>query len=197
MQTKVRPEPELKQVKTEETDLKIWLRRVDGELNSVLFATSFSLPTRTDLSGYVKTLPEGVVICDSGIIAGIEHVESILLETKEHWKRNEKLVRNGSIEILMRLTCKSQITEAIEASGIKEANSVALLGLLSSENDVKKTVNEFVSEVETTGQDLKFLEIDRQKASKLKRLHKLPNNLTNDQLQIALQEKSVLLIFSK
>jgi tRNA threonylcarbamoyladenosine modification (KEOPS) complex Cgi121 subunit len=138
-----------------------------------------------------------VVICDSGIIAGIEHVESILLETKEHWKRNEKLVRNGSIEILMRLTCKSQITEAIEASGIKEANSVALLGLLSSENDVKKTVNEFMSEVETTGQDLKFLEIDRQKASKLKRLHKLPNNLTKDQLQIALQEKSVLLIFSK
>jgi tRNA threonylcarbamoyladenosine modification (KEOPS) complex Cgi121 subunit len=173
------------------------MQQVGNGERSICFATAFKLEERKDLTSYAKTLPEGVVLCDTGIIAGINHVEAILLQTREYWKRNEKLVRNGSIEILMRLSGRNQISEAVKDSKIQSSKSVALLGLLPEKAEIEKIVADFQSKFKTTSQNLKFLELDREKARRLKKLHRLPVSLSERELQVALQELSVLLIFSK
>jgi len=137
-----------------------------------------------------------VVVCDTLNIAGLEHAEAILLQTREYWQRNQKLVRNGSIEILMRLSGKKQISEAVEASGIRETDSVALLGLANVE-EIPKLVEFFQTTFQNSMQDLKLLDLDREKARRLKKAHGLLASLPDKKLLIALQELSVLLIFSK
>jgi len=97
----------------------------------------------------------------------------------------------------MRLTCRSQIANAIEISGIKETNSVALLGLVSSEIEVDNLVKTFLIKFEQANQDLELLAMNGEKAKKLKKIHGFSSALTRDQLLAALQERSVLLIFSK
>jgi tRNA threonylcarbamoyladenosine modification (KEOPS) complex Cgi121 subunit len=172
------------------------MRQVGNGERSICFATAFILDERKDLTAYAKTLPEGVVICDTGIIGGINHVEAILLQTKEYWKRNEKLVRNGSIEILMRLSARNQISEAVKDSKIQKSKSVALLGL-SEKTEIEKIISRFQSTFKTTSQNLKLLELNREKSRRLKKLHGLPVSLSDGALQVALQELSVLLIFSR
>jgi len=175
----------------------LWMRQVGDGDRSICFATAFKLIQTTDLTAFAKTLPEGVVVCDTGIIAGLRHVEAILLQTREYWRRNEKLVRNGSIEILMRLSGKNQISEAVRVSKIQHTKSVGLLGLVSEIAEIDKTVARLESMYQTTSQNLKLLELDREKARRLKKLHGLPLSLSDRALQLALQELSVLLIFSK
>ncbi len=173
------------------------MREIAENPSTVCFATAFRLSGKTDLTSFAKTLPEGVVLCDPGIVAGIDHVEAILLQTREYWKRNERLVRNGSIEILMRLSSRGQISEAVEASGIKSANSVALLGLVTTVLEVQNVIDRFLSVFGSVVQDMNLLRLDRQKASKLKKYHGLPSSLSKEDLQVALEERSVLLMFSK
>lgn len=178
----------------------IWSRRVGGEKDSlaVCFATSFTIGTKKqDLTSFAKTLPEGVVICDPALIAGVEHVEAVLLHTREYWRRNERIAKNGSIEILMRLTGKSQISEALEASGIRKAKSVAMLGLVSSEEAAEEILARLTSTFKSAVIDRRLIDLDPAKSGRLKKFHGLPDTLSDQELQIALEEKSVLLIFSR
>jgi tRNA threonylcarbamoyladenosine modification (KEOPS) complex Cgi121 subunit len=172
----------------------IWFRALEARS---CFATAFRLDKALDFTRFAKSLPEGVVLCDPRLIAGVEHVEAVLLQTAEYWKRNERLVRNGSIEILMRLSCRGQIEEAIKASGIQNTDRVALLGLVSSLEEAEKLVQQFILEYEPSASEVSLLELNRTKAMNLKPLHSLPSSLSDRDLQIALQERSVLLIFSK
>jgi tRNA threonylcarbamoyladenosine modification (KEOPS) complex Cgi121 subunit len=175
----------------------LWIRPLGTEDLSMAFAAAFQLSEKTDLTTFAKTLPEGVVLCDTKIIAGISHIEAILLQTREYWRRKQKLVRNGSIEILMRLSGQGQISEALEVSGIKDSASVAFLGLANNEKDIENLLNKFRTNFPTALQNQSLLKLDRKKASFLKRIYKLPRSFTYELLVIALQERSVLLIFSK
>jgi len=131
------------------------------------------------------------------MIAGIEHVEAILIQTKEYFDRNERLVRNGSLDILMRITCQKQISEAISASKITNTETVAILGLVNSENEIESSIERLCSICKTVTSDNSLLELNKEKATKLKRFHRLPSSLSRGKLQIALQERSILLMFSK
>jgi tRNA threonylcarbamoyladenosine modification (KEOPS) complex Cgi121 subunit len=176
---------------------QVWLRRVGSDGLSLLFATAFKMRDKVDLTAFAKTLPEGVVLCDPKIVAGISHIEAILLQTREYWLRNQRLVKNGSIEILMRLSGKSQIMEAVEASGLKDTKAVALLGFASTEKEIQGIARGFLSTFKSASQDFRLLELNKGKAKWLKKFHELPLSLTEKELLIALQELSVLLIFSK
>ncbi len=131
------------------------------------------------------------------MIAGIEHLEAILTQTKEYFDRNQRLVRNGSLEILMRITCQRQISEAIAASHIEDTERVAILGLVHSEREIETSIERLYSICETVVLDNSLLELNKEKAARLKRFHRLPSSLTMDKLQTALQERSILLMFSK
>lgn len=175
----------------------VWNRRLGTDKWCICFASSFKLDSERDLSEFARSLPEGVVLCDPGMIAGLQHVETVLLQTREYWKRGQKLVRNGSIEILMRLVCRSQISEAVEASGIKRSSSVAILGLVSNQSEVENQIENFSSIYGSGKQDISLIEMNRQKRTRLKKFHKLPGSFSDDQVRVALQEMSVLLNFSK
>jgi len=174
---------------------QVWLRRVGSDGLSLCFATAFKLEDKVDLTAFAKSLPEGVVLCNPKIVAGISHIEAILLQTREYWLRNQRLVHNGSIEILMRLAGKNQISEAVEASGIKNTKAVALLGLVPSEEEMENAVGEFLSAFKSARQNVRLLELNQEKAKWLKKFHNLPLSLSDKELLIALQELSVLLIF--
>jgi len=179
---------------------EIWVRRIgaDEEGLPVCFATSFRIGgERLDLRSFARTLPEGIAICNPDLIAGIKHVETILIQTREYWKRNERIAKNGSIEILMRLTGRSQISEAVEASGVNEMRAVAMFGLVSSEAVLSNMVERFSSAFETAVIDHHLLELSPSKSKRLKKFHRLPGSISDRELQIALGEKSVLLIFSR
>jgi len=174
-----------------------WSHQVDtdGKL-SVCFATAFRFANYLNLTSTAKNLPEGTVICNPRLIAGLEHVEAVLLQTREYWKRDERLARNGSIEILMRISCSSQISEALEASALNNVNKIALLGLTSSLKEADRIVKRFQSEPYLAVASPDLLGVDERKAIWLKKFHGLPQNLSDNQLRVALQERSVLLIFS-
>jgi tRNA threonylcarbamoyladenosine modification (KEOPS) complex Cgi121 subunit len=131
------------------------------------------------------------------MIAGIEHVEAILIQTKEYFDRNERLVRNGSLDILMRITCQKQISEAISASKIANTETVAILGLVNSEKDIESAIYRLYSTCKAAITDNSLLELNKEKATKLKQFHQLPGTLSRERLQTALQERSILLMFSK
>jgi tRNA threonylcarbamoyladenosine modification (KEOPS) complex Cgi121 subunit len=149
------------------------------------------------LSSIAREFPEGIVLCDPGLIAGTDHVEAVLLQTTEYWKRNERLVRNGSLEILMRITCKRQISEAIAASKLVETDAVAILGLVSSAKEIKKSFAQLSALCKNLTLDNSLLILTREKSMKLKQFHGLPTSLSLVKLQTALREKSLLLNFSK
>jgi tRNA threonylcarbamoyladenosine modification (KEOPS) complex Cgi121 subunit len=185
------------ETQTQNSLRSFWWRRLGDGSKSVAFATSFRLKSTMDLTAIAKSLPEGVVICGSSIVAGIEHVEVILIQTHEYWKRNQKIARNGSIEILMRMACKAQISEAVEASHIDKTDSVALLGLVESVDTAQFVVEKFLTTIKPASQDISLLGLDRAKFISLKKFHQLPSKLSKAGLLVALQEKSVLLIFSR
>jgi tRNA threonylcarbamoyladenosine modification (KEOPS) complex Cgi121 subunit len=176
---------------------KLWIRQAGTGEKSICFATAFRLDRKRDLTSFAKALPEGVVLCDTGIIAGLEHLEAILLQTREYWQRNERLVRNGSIEILMRLSAEKQISDAVEASKIQATDSVTLLGLADKVEEISKFIELFQTTFQNYSQDLRLLDLDREKARHLKGAHGLLASSPDKKLLIALQELSVLLIFSK
>lgn len=174
-----------------------WWRELDqqGEW-AVCFATVFRFEDYLDFTMTAKKLPEGAVLCNPRLVAGLEHLESVLFQTREYWKRGERLARNGSIEILMRISCRSQISEAVQASGLKRANKIALFGLSSSLSQVRKLYEEFRSEFPQAIPSLNLFALKKEKSVWLKKYHELPNSLSDKELQVALQERSVLLIFS-
>ncbi|HXQ92850.1 MAG TPA: KEOPS complex subunit Cgi121, partial [Nitrososphaerales archaeon] len=174
-----------------------WSRRIGKHGETLCFAIAFDLGRRYDLTAVAKEFPEGVVLCNPGLIAGIGHLEEILLQTKEYWDRNQRIVRNGSLEILMRITCQRQISEAIVASQIADTETVALLGFVASENEIEASIERLYSACKSIVTDNSLLDLTREKASKLRRFHRLPSSLPLDKLQTALQERSILLIFSK
>jgi tRNA threonylcarbamoyladenosine modification (KEOPS) complex Cgi121 subunit len=149
------------------------------------------------LTTVAKEFPEGVVLCNPGRIAGIRHLEEILIQTREYWDRNLRIVRNGSLEILMRITCQGQISEAIDASQIADTEAVALLGLVASEKEIEASIERLYSICKSMMSDNSLLELTKEKAMKLRQFHRLPSSLTFDKLQTALQERSILLIFSR
>jgi tRNA threonylcarbamoyladenosine modification (KEOPS) complex Cgi121 subunit len=149
----------------------VWLWRIEPEGDfSVCFATAFALKEKKDLTETVKSLPEGVVICNPRIVAGMEHVQAILLQTKEYWKRDERLARNRSIEILLRLCCRGQISEAVDASGIKETDEVALLGFVASEAEAKQISDKFERDFQASP-DLELLSLTPEKSAWLSHFH--------------------------
>ena len=77
--------------------------------------------------------------CDIEIIAGPEHIEGVLNQAAEYWDRNETLAKNRSIDLLMRITCKKQIIEAVSASGLSRTGAVAIFGYVGNESHIEKS----------------------------------------------------------
>ncbi len=161
----------------------------------VAFALSFSFVKETDLRDFANSLPDSVLLCQSALVAGAEHAYGILNQAAEYWTRDQVLARKQSIDILMRLTCQSQISSALAASKLEGAKEVALIGMVESPsivNSLEQSIMKFGAK-----RDNSLLELSRAKEIFLKRFHSLPKWVSKNQLVPLLSEKAVLLAFSR
>lgn len=158
------------------------------------FMMAFELARITDMRKIVEQIPESVVICTSNIIAGPEHVSAVLSQVQESSKRGKSLARNRSIDILMRITCRKQISEAIALSDVAKLDRLAVFGLVPKQSIVNDVQRILANEAGRIKREDDLLLLTKDKAAYLKKLHGLSESLTDDQLLVALREKSALLI---
>jgi len=170
---------------------------LEGPNNEVGFAIAYRLKAHVDLREIAKQFPEGVVICSPNLIAGMTHVLDILTQAMEYWRRKEALARSKSMDLLMRITCRAQISEAVASSGISSTNSLALFGIAGNKTEFEKSVKIVESLGTAAEREDKLLAMNKEKSLFLRKFHNLPKLLGEDQVVVALKERSVLLIFAK
>lgn len=166
-------------------------------IQSISFARGYRLSKALDLSDFAKRLHEGVVVCNPWMIAGVEHLQSVFIQAEEYWQRKQPLARNRSIDLLMRVTCQRQISDAVKGSGISKIDKLALFGLVESEDSIDESVSLLQNQVGEIKRSDSLLLLDKKKERYLKEFHNLPKSLSRNQLLVTLKEKSVLLAFSK
>jgi tRNA threonylcarbamoyladenosine modification (KEOPS) complex Cgi121 subunit len=141
-----------------------------------------------------NNLSEGVVGCAYAYVAGIRHITGILDQALEYWARRIYIARNRSIDLLMRITCQPQISNALLAS---KASSKAIAVFGASTDEINE--QEAVTVMEKAGgkRDDSLLQLTSDKVKFLRRFHNIPAHVPRDQIADLLAEKSVLLVFSK
>ena len=149
-----------------------------------------------DLAPFTISLPETVVVCDSNIIAGTEHIEQVLFQAHEYWKREGEIARKKSIDLLMRITCQRQISDAIVLSKIEKTDVCAIFGIIRSIDMIGKTLQLIVSNFPSAQRDDTLLDMGKRKTEFLKKVHHLPKSFSKSKVLVALKEKSALLVFS-
>jgi tRNA threonylcarbamoyladenosine modification (KEOPS) complex Cgi121 subunit len=173
------------------------MRKVSLPKGKKGFMTVYKLNDVFDLRKTAKNLPEGVVACLPKLIAGPDHIEAILIQAAEYWSRNETLAKNRSIDLLMRITCRRQIAEAVSASGISSTSEVAIFGCIDRESQAEESeqvIRSMDANLETRDD---LLSVSKAKLDFLKEFQGLPEWFNEVQLLTALKEKSVLLVFDK
>jgi|SRR5579872_32468 len=163
---------------------------------NLFFAAGFSLSGKSDLTPLTRTLPDGVVICDSRVIGGIEHLEQVLFQATEYWLRGGEIARKKSIDLLMRITCQRQINDAIDISKINATDSFAIFGIVKSTAEIEEILQLVTARYPSAKRKDSLLAVDRAKLNFLRKLHRLPKSATKDQIIVAIKEKSALLVFS-
>ena len=161
------------------------------------FAVGFRLSMTTDVSQFAKQVPQSVVLCTPRIIAGNQHVFPILSQSHESAKRGILLARNRSIDLLMRITCRSQISEAIIVSEISKTDRLAIFGFVKDESEIDAIHSRLRDQFGEIERKDSLLLLTKEKAKFLKQLHKLPSWLNDDQLFVALKERSALLVLDR
>lgn len=161
------------------------------------FMMSFKLNEQVDLHSTAKSCPEGIVLCSPVLIAGSGHIEGILSQAKEYWTRGEALARNKSIDLLMRITCKKQILEAVDSSGLSNAESVAIFGYADGKGQIEKSIEAIRLLANGLERCDELLGMSEKKGAYLRKFHTLPKWMNDDQVVVALKEKSALLVFVK
>ncbi|MHB1867562.1 MAG: KEOPS complex subunit Cgi121 [Nitrososphaerales archaeon] len=167
------------------------------DADTFCFQMAYQMDGTFDVRSASKRLPEGVIICTPKLIAGQDHIDGILSQAKEYWLRGETLARNKSIDLLMRITCQRQISDAVIASGISNADALAIFGIVKTESEIKEGVEIIRSVAKDMIRSDDLLSLDNEKQKFLQKFHTLPSWLSKDQLVVALKEKSVLLVLSK
>jgi tRNA threonylcarbamoyladenosine modification (KEOPS) complex Cgi121 subunit len=159
---------------------------------------TYALYREEDLRPLARMFPEGITLCSSELMAGKEHVREVLSQASEYWKRGQFLARNRSIDLLMRITCQSQISQATAASHLEKTNSVVFMGLVGERSEALDILSKIDTAMEGRGsRDDSLLEMNQKKAAYLRKLHRLPSSYPLTKLLVFLQEKSVLLSFER
>ncbi|MGI0079666.1 MAG: KEOPS complex subunit Cgi121 [Nitrososphaerales archaeon] len=172
-----------------------WFIQRDSENKLFGFAQAFRFRTNQNLSSLARGLEDGVAVCTPKYIAGTEHVRRVLIQAIEYWGRAEGLARNRSIDLVMRITCQSQISRAVKLSEVTDTRQIALFGLVASAEDASRCSSTLLSL--GGNRDDSLLKMDSKRELFLKRFHNLPQWCTSTQIIDLLAEKSILLAFSK
>ena len=159
------------------------------------FAYAYRFDEGVNVPNIAKSLAEGVVACSPMYIAGTEHIRRVLDHAAEYWVRKMFIARNRSIDLLMRVTCQSQISKALMASKGTNLKELAIFGLSQNQKDMEKVA--IAMEKAGGVREDSLLELSSGKEAFLRKLHGIPSRCPRTQIVDLLGEKSVLLIFAK
>lgn len=170
--------------------------KAQGEADSFfVLAEGHELPIIKDLKPFAESLPRGFAIASSNFAAGVGHLEQILIQTAESWSRGLYLARNKSLDLLMRLTCQSQIERAIQTSGLESSKTIVLFGLSREQREISYA-QACLAEAGAVRRD-ELLELDPGKISFLRKFHSLPHSVHSKDIPSLLVAKAALLVFMK
>ncbi|MHB1908244.1 MAG: KEOPS complex subunit Cgi121 [Nitrososphaerales archaeon] len=172
---------------------EIWEIKL-GKKRTFAFSEGYRLDHVRDLTTFAKSLPEGIAICTADHIAGRKHLENVLTQAAESFDRGIFLARNRSIDLVMRITGQSQISKALDTSGLKDASRVAVFGLSSTKKQIKN-VELLLGKMGS--RDDSVLDMNSRKEKLLRQFFLLPSLIKKDQIPLLLSEKSVTLVFPK
>jgi len=162
------------------------------------FAAAWKLSAKKDLSSITRSLPDGVTIFSAKITAGQAHLKGVLVQASESSDRGFALARNSAIDLLMRLTCQSQIKEAMRISGISSIQKVGAFGFAIETEDFDLTIERIERLLgDISERDDSLLNLNNAKVAYLRKLHSIPQSFSDSQLVDFLLERSSLLCFSK
>ncbi|MEM4611668.1 MAG: KEOPS complex subunit Cgi121 [Candidatus Nitrosocaldus sp.] len=114
----------------------------DGHVYHVMLtyiALDLSLDEPEEFIEKIKAVaPDGekgivVQVVDANCIAGREHLIEVLTQSLEAERRSCMLARKVEVDIMLRLACTRQISDAIERVGLKKESRMALLIAIASE----------------------------------------------------------------
>ncbi len=162
-----------------------------------VFLRGYHVESKIDLRPVTKRFKEGIVLCSADLVAGPMHVRRISVQAWEYWRRGYNLARNKSIDLLMRVTCQSQIASATRLSNLIGPGRVVLFGIVQNKEDAEEAEEILIKFEGGIRRDDAVSRLTREKASKLRNLHKIPFSCTKEMLINLLQEKSILLSFEK
>jgi tRNA threonylcarbamoyladenosine modification (KEOPS) complex Cgi121 subunit len=176
--------------------LRYWADSEDKRLDEQIgFLRAYKFVQVKNLKDTASKLTEGIALCSPKLLGGKDHAKLVLIQALEYWKRNQSLARNRSLDLLMRISCTSQIESAIDMSSLDVAKKVAVIGL--AENA------EIIEEVERALKDMGGLRDDRlfalgkSKELFLRKIHKIPDIVKSDHVADWLAEKSILLALER
>ena len=164
------------------------------------FAAAWKLGRMKDLSTITRSLPDGVAIFSPSICAGPLHLRGVLEQALQSRNRGNGmlLARNSAIDLLMRLTCQSQIKEAMRVSGIASTNSLGAFGFADEESKISLLLDRVKSALGTAVcEDYSLLGVDSKKIRYLRELHSIPGSVPDGSIVNYLLESSALLCLSK
>ncbi|MCS7141845.1 MAG: KEOPS complex subunit Cgi121 [Candidatus Nitrosocaldus sp.] len=114
----------------------------DGRIyHAMLLYMDVSLDDPEEFVRSVRSVAEGlhrrtmVQMVDAHSIAGMEHLLEILIQSLEAERRSCMLARMVEVDMMLRLACTRQISEAIERVGLKSGSRRAVLVAVVYEDD--------------------------------------------------------------
>ena len=178
----------------------IWqISRIQGSIDRRIgFAVAWKLSAKRNLSSVTNKLPENVTIFSTKISAGQAHLKGVLVQASESSKRGLTLARNSSIDLLMRLTCQSQIKDAMRISGISSIQKIGAFGFALDDEDLGLRIQRVEAVLgRALEREDSLLEMNLAKRKFLRKLHSIPQSFPDSRIADFLLEKSSLLCFSK
>ena len=156
----------------------------------IAFVRGYRFHGSVDLKEVASRLPQGIALCTPSLIAGEEHAKAVLTQAQEYWNRGLSLARNRSIDLLMRISCRSQIELAIKMSSIESAKKIAMLGIADSTGieDAEHRLSENGGKRNDS-----VISLHKGKEKFLRRTQEIPDSINTDQFSSWLAEKSILL----
>ncbi len=105
----------------------------------------------------IKSLAEkGIYVFNSKCIAGKEHLEYAYMKAKEAFERKENIAKSFHIEIMLILTGRRQINQALKLAGMDDAEAFGAI----AEKDFELGYERDDSVLECTMEKIKYLGIE-------------------------------------
>ncbi len=109
-----------------------------------------------DVSRAIELADRGIYVFDARSVGSREHLLYAYTKAKENFEKGTNIAHKLHIEIMLVLTGRRQIRDAIALAGVEEANALVAI----SENEFEIQLERDDSVLDCNGEKLKYLGIE-------------------------------------